>query len=179
MEADFEYRPLMIEGAALMATGVRGRRKAFSTGHLRSRRTTRGPVAAKPGDRHAEALGDRARAAPDAVRQALGSNAENSIAFITPSHYEKWDGDVLDSGGLGGTETAVVRLAREFAEKGWRVVVFGTPKHEGVDDHGIEWWGDAPLAPDEPFRAVVALRIPRSLTRRCVMWAARSSGSTM
>ena len=162
MEADFEYRPLMIEGAALMATqefeqaqGVFNRALAVKKNDPEARSQLNQAI-------DMQKLWEIEREqAPDAVRQKLwGSNAENSIAFITPSHYEKWDGDVLDSGGLGGTETAVVRLAREFAEKGWRVVVFGTPKHEGVDDHGIEWWETRRWHPDEPFRAVVALRIP-------------------
>ena len=53
------------------------------------------------------------------------------------SHFEKWDEDSLSSG-IGGSETAVIRLSQEWVKKGYRVVVYGDPNKVGVRD-GIDW----------------------------------------
>lgn len=45
--------------------------------------------------------------------------------FAKP-HLEHWDGNSLEKG-LGGSETAVVRLAEEWTKKGWAVTVYGDP----------------------------------------------------
>jgi len=42
-------------------------------------------------------------------------------------HFEKWDGNSLDKG-IGGSETAVIRLSEEWARRGWRVAVYGDPE---------------------------------------------------
>lgn len=47
------------------------------------------------------------------------------------SHFEKWDGNSLAKG-IGGSETAVIRLSEEWVKKGYRVVVYGDPKEETV-----------------------------------------------
>lgn len=42
-------------------------------------------------------------------------------------HFEKWDGNSLKTG-IGGSETAVIRLAEEWTKRGYRVAVYGDPK---------------------------------------------------
>ncbi len=41
-------------------------------------------------------------------------------------HFEKWDGNSLQSG-IGGSETAVIRLAEEWTKQGYKVTVYGDP----------------------------------------------------
>jgi tetratricopeptide (TPR) repeat protein len=45
--------------------------------------------------------------------------------FAKP-HLEHWDGNSLTQG-LGGSETAVIKLAEEWTKKGWVVTVYGDP----------------------------------------------------
>ena len=42
-------------------------------------------------------------------------------------HFEKWDGSSLAKG-IGGSETAVIRLAEEWVAKGYKVAVYGDPE---------------------------------------------------
>ena len=42
-------------------------------------------------------------------------------------HFEKWDGNSLKTG-IGGSETAVIRLAEEWTKKGYKVAVYGDPE---------------------------------------------------
>ena len=49
----------------------------------------------------------------------------------------RWDESSLEKG-LGGSETAVIRLAQEWVKLGWRVVVYGDPVTVGERD-GINW----------------------------------------
>lgn len=44
-------------------------------------------------------------------------------------HFEKWDGDSVNQG-IGGSETAVIRLSEEWAKRGYRVTVYGDPAIE-------------------------------------------------
>jgi tetratricopeptide (TPR) repeat protein len=49
----------------------------------------------------------------------------------------KWDESSLKQG-LGGSETAVIRLAQEWVKMGWKVTVYGDPVTVGERD-GINW----------------------------------------
>lgn len=54
---------------------------------------------------------------------------ENEICYYANfggEHFEKWDGGSL-SKGIGGSETAVIRLAEEWTKLGFRVIVYGDP----------------------------------------------------
>lgn len=42
-------------------------------------------------------------------------------------HFEKWDGNSPEKG-IGGSETAVVRLAEQWVKKGYNVAVYGDPE---------------------------------------------------
>lgn len=42
-------------------------------------------------------------------------------------HFEKWDGNSLKKG-IGGSETAVIRLSEEWVKKGYKVAVYGDPE---------------------------------------------------
>jgi tetratricopeptide (TPR) repeat protein len=42
-------------------------------------------------------------------------------------HFDKWDGNSINDG-IGGSETAVIRLSEEWVKKGYKVTVFGDPE---------------------------------------------------
>lgn len=46
-------------------------------------------------------------------------------------HFEKWDGNSLKTG-IGGSETAVIRLSEEWAKLGYKVTVYCDPREETV-----------------------------------------------
>ena len=52
-------------------------------------------------------------------------------------HFEQWDESSLESG-IGGSETAVIRLSQEWVKMGYDVTVYGDPKQVGERD-GITW----------------------------------------
>ena len=56
--------------------------------------------------------------------------------FAKP-HLEHWDGNSL-SKGLGGSETAVIKLAEEWTKKGYKVTVYGDPEKR-VEINGV-WY---------------------------------------
>lgn len=45
-------------------------------------------------------------------------------------HFEKWDSHSL-SKGIGGSETAVIQLAKQWADQGYKVFVYGDPEFIG------------------------------------------------
>ena len=58
--------------------------------------------------------------------------ADNEVCYLAnfgQSHFEKWDGNSLVEG-IGGSETAVIRLAEEWTQKGYKVTVYGDPEKE-------------------------------------------------
>ena len=58
---------------------------------------------------------------------------DNEICYFAnfgSKHFEKWDGRSLQKG-IGGSETAVRELAREWAELGYKVTVYGDPQYMG------------------------------------------------
>lgn len=62
--------------------------------------------------------------------------AENEICYFANfggKHFEKWDGGSLESG-VGGSETAVIELAKNWVNMGYKVTVYGDPVREGEYD---------------------------------------------
>jgi hypothetical protein len=65
-----------------------------------------------------------------------GKNEICIFANFYQDHFEKWSAKSLETG-IGGSETAVIELAREWVKKGYKVTVYGDPGadqgvHEGV-----------------------------------------------
>jgi hypothetical protein len=57
---------------------------------------------------------------------------ENEICYFANfggPHFEKWDGNSVKIG-LGGSETAVIKLSEEWAKQGYKVTVYGDPQEE-------------------------------------------------
>jgi glycosyltransferase involved in cell wall biosynthesis len=50
--------------------------------------------------------------------------------------WEKWGPQSITEGGIGGSETAAIKVAEEFARRGWRTMVFA--EHTGIVN-GVEY----------------------------------------
>ena len=55
------------------------------------------------------------------------------IVFACMPTNEAWDWDSPDTKGIGGSETAVIAMARQLAKRGLRVAVYGGLSREGID----------------------------------------------
>lgn len=104
---------------------------------------------------HGKAAFARPHGAPAAAAPKGGAL---SIAFSCGQTLAQWDPDVLAREGLGGSETAVIELAKRLAAKGHAVTVYGNPTHEGRWD-GVDYKraGKAYFA-REPVDVLVAWR---------------------
>lgn len=91
-----------------------------------------------------------------------GTSPEKSIAFFLRPSVEEWSSRSMKEGGIGGTETAVCEVAKRFADKGWRTVIFGSPQEDVYDTvyDGIEWYNSTDLSLTEEFTVFVSLRTP-------------------
>lgn len=58
---------------------------------------------------------------------------KKSIAYFCGKTFERWTPETLKTG-LGGSETAVIMLAAEWAKLGYEVTVYGYPDKEGMYD---------------------------------------------
>ncbi len=61
---------------------------------------------------------------------------KNEICYFANfggKHFEKWDMTSLDKG-IGGSETAVIKLSREWAKLGYKVTVYGDPTKPGIKE---------------------------------------------
>jgi tetratricopeptide (TPR) repeat protein len=56
-----------------------------------------------------------------------GDNEICYFANFGSKHFNNWDGNSINKG-LGGSETAVIRLSEEWTKKGYKVTVFGDPE---------------------------------------------------
>lgn len=71
-------------------------------------------------------------------------------------HLEKWDGNSLTKG-LGGSETAVIRLAEEWTKKGWKVTVYGDPLKE-IEVNGVTYKPYFQFNPRDSFNIFINWR---------------------
>lgn len=82
------------------------------------------------------------------------------LTIICGGSLEPWGPPSLNEGGIGGSETAVVEIAKRFARDGWRVDVYAAPgKYEGEYD-GAGFWDFHRYVPSEPSRLWVSWRHP-------------------
>lgn len=63
---------------------------------------------------------------------------KNIVIYSGPS-FERWDYRNLKAGGIGGSETWVIYLAREFSKLNYRVKVFCDCEKSGIKDGDIEY----------------------------------------
>ena len=97
------------------------------------------------------------------------------LVFWCGRTAEAWAPPTLNRTGLGGSETAVVEVARRFAADGWRVDVYGTPEADEGEHEDVGYWDAARLGEDERADVLVAWRQPAAhelpvRTRARVLW---------
>lgn len=73
--------------------------------------------------------------------------ARKKVAIYTGQGWEKWSGDNVNTG-IGGSETAAVYVAREFARRGFDTTVYGDPPQEREYD-GVKYLNHARFDPSQ------------------------------
>ena len=71
--------------------------------------------------------------------------------------FEKWDATNLGQG-IGGSETAVIELAKQWQKLKFRVTVYGDPAKKGVDEFGINWLHYYYFNPRDSFNIFIQWR---------------------
>ncbi len=66
-----------------------------------------------------------------------GRNEICYFANFGGKHFEKWDSTSLDKG-IGGSETAIIRLSEKWTEMGYKVTVYGDPYTKG-EQNGVTY----------------------------------------
>lgn len=61
------------------------------------------------------------------------------FVLYTGAAWERWSPKSVDEGGIGGSETCAVYVAKEFAKRGWKSVVFGDCADREGDYDGVEY----------------------------------------
>lgn len=72
-------------------------------------------------------------------------------------HFEKWSPASLKKG-IGGSETAVIRLSQEWAKLGYKVTVYGDPGKEQGEIDGVTWLPYFKFNPKDKFNIFIQWR---------------------
>jgi glycosyltransferase involved in cell wall biosynthesis len=64
--------------------------------------------------------------------------SKSVVAFYLGAGWEKWDETNLKLGGIGGSETAAIWMAREISKFGYQVKVFADPEKDHRDESGLD-----------------------------------------
>ncbi len=86
--------------------------------------------------------------------------ASNEICYFAnfgQTHVEQWSPKNLEQG-LGGSETAVIRLAREWVKMGYKVTVYGDPGKEEGDHNGVTYLPYYKFNPRDHFNIFIQWR---------------------
>lgn len=104
------------------------------------------------------------------------AGSQPRIIFYCGQSLEPWYPGSLNTTGIGGSETAVIEIAKRFARDGWLVDVYnGAERFEGVYD-GVGYWEAKRLQPDEKCEVFVSWRNPEfrlkyeDQARQHVLW---------
>lgn len=90
---------------------------------------------------------------------------QKSVVFFCGGTPEAWDGTSLSTGGIGGSETAVVQLANRFAASGYQVTVFNRCEAEpdGRVVDGVTYKNYWQFNKDDTFDVLILWRSPNIL----------------
>ncbi len=92
-------------------------------------------------------LGEIEKAYPSIVNWRRGQDwgmksSGKDIVIFTGQSWEEWNPDSAKTG-IGGSEEAVINMAKEFKNQGWNVSVYGTHGPEPKEYDGVwyrPWW---------------------------------------
>lgn len=82
---------------------------------------------------------------------------EKSIVYFVGRGVEPWD---ETSTAIGGSETAVIQLTKNWSKDGYDVTVFGDPKTEHTDENGVHWVEWYKFNPMDTFDTIINWRNP-------------------
>lgn len=73
--------------------------------------------------------------------------SKKTVVIYTGPAWERWDFRNLDKGGIAGSETWAIQMARSFSRLGYRVIVFADCPENGIKDGDVEYlhynqWGN-------------------------------------
>lgn len=80
------------------------------------------------------------------------------IVFWCGRSLEPWAPPSLNDGGIGGSETAVIEIARRFARDGWRVDVYNDCDRLEGEYESVGYWDCRRLEPGERTDVLVSWR---------------------
>ncbi len=93
--------------------------------------------------------------------------ADNEIAYFASfgsPHFEQWSGKSL-SKGIGGSETAVIELARRWVRKGYKVTVYCDPREDEGEIDGVTYKPYYTINWKDKFNILILWRHPYFLDR--------------
>lgn len=92
---------------------------------------------------------------------------DNEICYYASwgaESFENWSPSSLKKG-LGGSETAVIRLAEEWVKLGYRVTVYGDPGSEAGEHNGVTYRSFYEINWQDQFNILILWRSPHLLDR--------------
>lgn len=79
-------------------------------------------------------------------------------------HFEQWDPDGVEAG-MGGSETAVVELAKRWVKMGYDVTVYGDPREKAGDFEGVHYRPYYEINWRDTFDTLILWRSPHLLDK--------------
>ncbi len=102
---------------------------------------------------------------------------KRNIAIWCGNSLEQWGDKTLDDQGMGGSETAVIYIARYLSDMGYSVDVFNMcGKYEGLVNSNLGYWRAEWFNPKDPYDLVISWRQPALASikdcgaKKKVMW---------
>lgn len=80
------------------------------------------------------------------------------------AHFEQWDPDGVEAG-MGGSETAVVELAKRWVKMGYDVTVYGDPREKAGDFEGVHYRPYYEINWKDTFDTLILWRSPHLLDK--------------
>lgn len=77
-------------------------------------------------------------------------------------HFEQWSPKSLDKG-IGGSETAVIKLAEQWVKQGYKVTVYGDPQDDAGEYNGVSYRPWYELNWKDKFNVLILWRSPHLL----------------
>lgn len=82
----------------------------------------------------------------------------NSIVYFTGASAEQWSPRKTESG-IGGSETAVINLAKEWTKLGFSVTVFGNPPQDQEGNHdGVQYLNFRKFNTSDKYNTIIVWR---------------------
>jgi glycosyltransferase involved in cell wall biosynthesis len=88
------------------------------------------------------------------------ASTQPRIVFWCGRSLEPWAPPSIDGTGIGGSETAVIQIAKRFAADGWRVDVYNEPDRYEGEYEGVGYWSISRLAAESAVDVFVSWRNP-------------------